>query len=122
MNILMVQPTITYFILLTCIILFIVVLLFFLGNRKKKPKVSTLNLDYLNQLYDALGGGANILNISSEHQRLQIKVEQMKNVDANKLNELKTPAFVKGKEITLLIKNHTQEVLSFLNGRRKEDS
>ncbi len=122
MNILLVQPTLTYIIMFTIIILIIVGLLFMLGNRKKKPKESPLSLDFLNQLYDALGGSENILAVSREHQRLSVKVDQMKSVDASKLKELETPAFVKGKEITLLIKNHTQDVLSFLNDRRKEDS
>ncbi|MCF7931376.1 MAG: hypothetical protein K9L02_07700 [Acholeplasmataceae bacterium] len=123
MKILLVQTTSTYFIVLTIIIILIVALLFLLGNlKKRKPKESPLDLNFLEALYIALGGGPNILGISREHQRLQVKVLQMKSVDANKLKELGTPAFVKGKEITLLIKNHTQDVLSFLNDRRKEDS
>lgn len=122
MKILLAQTSITYIIVLSAVILVIVILLFLLGNRKQKPKILPVSLDFLNQLYLALGGATNILSVSREHQRLQVRVEQMKSVDANKLKELETPAFVKGKEITLLIKNHTQEVLSFLNDRRKEDS
>ncbi len=124
MNILAITYTFQAYALLASLITILVItgLVIFLSNKKNKPLQPSLSLDYLNQLYDALGGSTNILSVTSEHRRLQVKVDQMKTVDAVKLKALEIPAFVKGKLITLLIKNHTQDVLSFLNDRRKEDS
>ncbi|MBU1093656.1 MAG: hypothetical protein KKH01_04255 [Firmicutes bacterium] len=122
MNILVTTFTTQYLILLGVILLLIIALIIYLLTRKKKPVQSSISLEYLNDLYAALGGASNILNVKREHQRLQVKVDQMKLVDAQQLKTLEIPAFVKGKEITLLIKTHTQDVLSFLNDRRKEDS
>ncbi len=124
MNILAIAYTFQFYAIFAGLIAFLIIigLVIFLSNKKNKPLQPSLSLDYLNQLYDALGGSANILSITSEHRRLQVKVDQMKTVDAIKLKTLEIPAFVKGKLITLLIKNHTQDVLSFLNDRRKEDS
>jgi len=104
------------------ILILIIVGLILLLKREKKVQKLELDTSYLDQLFIALGGANNIVVTKIEHQRLQIKVQNIKNVNAGMLKELEIPAFVKGREITLLIKNHTQEVLSFLNDRRKEDN
>jgi len=117
--------TIQFYILIAAAIVFVV--LFFIGifhikNIRTHQKTSKLELGYLNQLYEAIGGNSNIVKTGSEHQRLQITVNETKAVNADMLRYLNIPAFVKGKQIILLIKDHTNEVLSFLNDRRKEDN
>ena len=114
-----------FLVLIISVVLFVtfLFLLIFKSKRKKlKVDQSKLELSYLNQLYQALGGNENIVKTGREHQRLQITVHETKTVNADMLRFLNIPAFVKGKQITLLIKDHTNEVLSFLNDRRKEDN
>jgi phosphotransferase system IIB component len=117
--------TIQFYILIVAAIVFVVLLIFtifHINYKRVHRKTSKLELGYLNQLYEAIGGNANIVKTGSEHQRLQITVNETKAVNADMLRYLNIPAFVKGKQITLLIKDHTNEVLSFLNDRRKEDN
>jgi len=112
------------FILFGFAIVFVIFLFVFALRKKYSPKTdgSKLELNYLNQLYQAMGGNNNIVKTGREHQRLQITVNETKAVNTELLRYLNIPAFVKGKQITLLIKDHTNEVLSFLNERRKEDN
>ncbi|HBG32984.1 MAG TPA: hypothetical protein DEG42_01305 [Acholeplasmataceae bacterium] len=119
------QFTTEFIILIASATLFVIlffILIFRMRNKKKKKVGAALELGFLNQLYQALGGHQNILKAGREHQRLQITVNETKAVNADQLRYLNIPAFVKGKQITLLIKDHTHEVLSFLNDRRKEDN
>lgn len=120
MNILISQST-NFIIGIAIGLVLISVGLILLLKKKKTVKKPEMDPIYLNQLLAALGNADNITDAISEHQRLRIKVFNMKIVDADILKELDIPAFVKGKEITLLIKNHTKEVLSFINDKRKGD-
>lgn len=116
--------TIQYIVLISSVLLLVALLFVLLAaarKRKQKNQIPALDMTYLNQLYQALGGSPNIIKITREHQRLQVLLNSPKSVNADMLRYLNTPAFVKGKQMTLLIKNHTEEVLSFLDERRKED-
>ena len=109
--------------ILALIILLIIFIAFILGIRKRRvPKVKQIPLDtiYLENLSLALGTSKNIKGLSSEHQRLKVIVNDVKQVDSKKLSELSIPTFLKGKELTLLIKNHTKEVLSYLDDKIRE--
>lgn len=88
-------------------------------KSKKKKKINVPQLDY-ESLLQSLGGAINIQDISMEHQRLKVKIMDLKKVNQSLLKQLEIPAFLKGKELTLLIKHHTKEVLSYLGERRKE--
>ncbi len=108
------------FILISGLIIFIVVILVtLLAIRSKPEKVEKPTLDYFNKLLKALGGSDNIIELKREHQRLQILISDTKSVEAGILKQIGTPAFLKGKQLTLLVKHHTQEVLTFLNNHRK---
>ncbi len=122
MNILSVFAKIEYYVLLVLIFIAILSGLVFFLSRKKILTEDGFDTEYLNLIYIALGGSENIITVVLEHQRLQIKVVNMKNVNGVKLRELRIPAFVKGKYITILIKKHTQEVLSYIEDRKKEDN
>jgi len=104
--------------------LFLVILIFIIFRLKKRkaPKEKQIPIDiiYLESLAIALGTNENIQSLSSEHQRLKVIVNDIKKVDSKKLSELSIPTFLKGKELTLLIKNHTKEVLSYLNDKIRE--
>ncbi|HBS01441.1 MAG TPA: hypothetical protein DEA30_06100 [Acholeplasmataceae bacterium] len=91
----------------------------FLVFKKKKPKTDVQIID-VNQLLEALGGAKNITDLSSEHQRLKVVIKDIKRVQQDVLKALEIPAFLKGKELTLLIKHHTKEILLSLTERRKE--
>jgi phosphotransferase system IIB component len=104
-------------IILSLVIL--VLIIFLMMKSKKKKKITPPKLDY-ESLLQSLGGAVNITDVSMEHQRLKVKLMDLKKVDQSLLKQLEIPAFLKGKELTLLIKHHTKEVLSYLGERRKE--
>jgi len=96
-------------------------LTFYLLTKRQKPKTEPLNIDLLNHLYQALGSGSNIKKVELVQKRLQIEVGSVKNIDQEKLKALNMPAFVTGKKITILIKEHTKEVYQYLIEKRKEE-
>lgn len=109
---------------LMLLILLILVVRFVRKKTKQAPKEKQVFIDkiYLERLALALGNEGNIKSLSAEHQRLKIIVNDIKKVDSKQLSELSIPTFLKGKELTLLIKNHTKEVLSYLNDKIREEN
>ena len=92
---------------------------FIIFIRSKKAFEEPINQVFLDQLVSALGGFENILSVTKEHQRLKVTVQNIKLLDANSLKVLQLAAFLKGKEVTLLIKNQPEKVLTYLNEQRK---
>lgn len=101
------------------IVLLITSVFFITFFRSKKRFVEPINQVFLDQLVQALGGMDNIIQATKEHQRLKVSVQNMKLLDANSLKTLQLAAFLKGKEVTLLIKNQPEKVLAYLNEQRK---
>lgn len=95
----------------------LLVILLIIVYRKPKEKNIPLDIDYLNKLLKSLGNTNNINEISIENKRIRLLLNDIKMVDANILKELEIPAFLKGKELKILIKNNTKEVYNFLNER-----
>ncbi len=93
------------------------VLTFILLKKKEAKKLPALDF---NALLTSLGGIDNIRDPKREHQRIKMHVINAKEINANSLKNLGIPAFLKGKELTLLIKHHTKDVLSYLSERQKE--
>lgn len=106
-----------YIILASVLALLIIVVLLVVFKRKPKVIIPALNYD---ELLLGLGGKENLVSVAMEHQRLKVKVNELKKVDQAILKKLEIPAFLRGKELTLLIKNHTKDVLSYLSERQKE--
>jgi phosphotransferase system IIB component len=90
------------------------------SKKKKSSSVSTLSLDFLENLVKSLGTVDNIKSISSEHQRIKVMILDLKLIQANDLKALGTPAFLKGKELTLLVKHHTKDVIDYINLLKRE--
>lgn len=88
-------------------------------KRSKKHVEEPIQEDYLDQLVLALGGKNNIIKAMKEHQRLKVTVENIKLLNQNILKELELAAFLKGKEVTLLVKHQSEKVLTYLNEQRK---
>lgn len=109
--------TLTHFIIFGAALLVILLVLLLVFKKKPKNEVQTLDVE---KLLEALGGANNITELSSEHQRLKVVIKDIKRVKQDVLKALDIPAFLKGKELTLLIKHHTKEILSSLSERRKE--
>jgi phosphotransferase system IIB component len=111
---------------ISLLVLLLVILYFRVARNKSKrtPKEKQVLIDqiYLEKLANALGNKGNIKNLTAEHQRLKVIVNDIKRVDSKQLSELSIPTFLKGKELTLLIKNHTKEVLSYLNDKIREEN
>jgi hypothetical protein len=88
-----------------------------LRRKKKKPVLPHMDVE---QLLQALGGSSNLLSLSREHQRIKVTVKDLKKVQQPLLKTLNIPAFLKGKELTLLIQHHPSHALSYLSERQKE--
>lgn len=114
----------TNFILISGAIVLVIVVGVTLIMLRKRPEKQKTELEplFLNDLLTALGGKANIINVQREHQRIQLQVKSVKQVQADLLTKINMPAFVKGNQLTLFVKNHTEEVISFLNEQRKGDN
>lgn len=106
-----------YIVLASVLALVMITFLFLVIKRKPKVVIPQLNYD---ELLLGLGGKENLVSATMEHQRLKVNVKDLKKVDQTILKKLEIPAFLKGRELTLLIKNHTKDVLSYLSERQKE--
>lgn len=102
-------------------VVLILLLLLILKLTKKTKAIKAFELTYLNDLYEALGKKENIKALEIKQQRIQIELNNLKNVNQNLLKETEIPAFLTGRKITLLIKEHSQEVFNYLNEKRKEE-
>jgi phosphotransferase system IIB component len=89
---------------------------------QKKHAISSTSLpvDFLERLVKAVGTEHNIKSISREHQRIKLVVYDLKVVSGETLKQLGTPAFLKGKELTLLVKHHTKDVIDYINTLKRE--
>ena len=99
------------------IVLLSLILFLILKSKKQPKKEKHVAIDtlYMDKLLSALGGKHNLNSVSHEHQRLKVIVKNIKEVDPETLKSLESPAILKGKELTLLIKHHTKDVVSYLN-------
>ncbi|MFP4177872.1 MAG: hypothetical protein ACLFTZ_03825 [Acholeplasmataceae bacterium] len=97
----------------------ILIVLFLLSKRKRKRAASLPSFD---RLYEALGKGGNIVSLSREHDRLRVRVRDRRMIDQAVLKELGIPAIAAQGEIKLLIRKYSQEALSYLDEKRKEES
>ena len=103
------------------VVVLLSILILYLFNKKPKTKAeAVIDSQQLNQLYNALGKGENILKISLEHQRLKVDLKDFKKVDQATIKALNIPAFQTGKTLKLLIKSSPDKVLSYLENKRKE--
>jgi phosphotransferase system IIB component len=107
-------------ILVAAVATLVAILIFMLVIRSKKPFPEPVDQSFLDNLVIALGGKENILKAEKEHQRLKVTVENVKLLQSATLKELELAAFLKGKEVTLLVKHQSEKVLSYLNEQRKE--
>lgn len=99
------------------VVVLVVIIILLSSKRKEKPITPEVNVE---ELLIALGGSSNLDHLSREHQRLKVMVKDLKKVQQPLLKTLNIPAFLKGKELTLLIKHQTSHVLSYLSERQKE--
>jgi len=86
-------------------------------NKKKLNEKYDENHSF--QLVESLGSIKNIKSVSIEHKRLKLNLIDLKLVKANVLKDLQTPAILKGKEVTLLIKNNPELVYQYINQKLK---
>lgn len=99
----------------------VLITVFITIKSRKRHQVSTsLSIDFLESLIQALGAISNIKAVSSEHQRIKLVLYDLKLVSSEKLKNLGTPAFLKGKELTLLVKHHTKDVIDYINTLKRE--
>ncbi len=111
--------TLTFYLAIGLGVILIFLLLWVILKNTKNVNQKHPVLDY-SLLLSSLGGYDNISEPQREHQRIKMKVLDVKKINANSLKDLGIPAFLKGKELTILIKHHTKDVLSYLSERQKE--
>jgi excinuclease ABC subunit A len=71
------------------------------------------------ELLHSLGSINNLKSVSIEHKRLKVIVKDLKKVNASSLTKMNAPAILKGQEITILVKNHSNQVYQYLNDKIK---
>ncbi|HHW79824.1 MAG TPA: hypothetical protein GX742_03350 [Acholeplasmataceae bacterium] len=98
-------------------ILLLVFLLILVYRKPKEQAVEVVSDNYLNNLLNILGTNQNIKEVSIENKRLRLILVDVKKVDANGLKSLEIPAFLKGNELKLLIKNDIKTIYKFLDER-----
>ena len=100
------------------IILIIALITAIIRNKSlKQSNKVVVDYTYLNNLLKALGDSNNILDVSIENKRIRLMLKDIKLVDATQLKALDIPAFLKGKELKILIKDSPNEVYKFLDER-----
>lgn len=119
-NLLLSIPILYIYIAIGIAILLIIGLMFLVLTKKKTP-VHLLEASYLDDIYQALGRSKNLKSLEMKQQRIQVELISIKAVDQNLLKKTDTPAFLTGKKITLLVKEHTKDVFNYLNEKRKEE-
>lgn len=79
-----------------------------------------MSIEYLDDLIKALGTEENIQSATQEHQRIRLVIHDLKKVSSTALKALNTPAFLKGKELTLLVKHHAKDVVRHIQTLKRE--
>jgi phosphotransferase system IIB component len=113
MNLLLSSTGILPYIIMIGIILIVLISIVIIA-MKLKNRQPALDENYLKSILDALGSKNNIKKVNLEHQRIQINVLDTKQIDAQFFTTAKIPAFISGNKITVLFKEHTKEIYSFL--------
>jgi phosphotransferase system IIB component len=112
-----------YFIIILVLIAISLGFLLYLTSNRAKAKnlVSKNQFDesFSIELLHSLGSIINLKSVSIEHKRLKVIVKDLKKVNANSLTKMNAPAILKGQEITILVKNHPNQVYQYLNDKIK---
>jgi len=87
--------------------------------KPKKIKVVELKTN-IELILLALGGLNNIIDIKREHSRVKLMLAEPKKVDGKSLVEMKIPAILKSKELTLLLKDEPKAFVSKIETMKKE--
>jgi len=95
--------------------------LLFSKGKKRVPKDALLSKDWIDSLILALGGMHNIIKIEHVNQRVKCTLLDIKKISQPNLTELKVPAVLAGKHITLLVKKNASEVVRHINTLRNEE-
>lgn len=104
--------------LLALVLISMIILYLLFEKKRRQPKV---NQQLLDDMIKALGGIKNIINETTEHRRVQIDLVKTDLVDVNVLKDLQISAFLTGKKITLLMNEHSEQLLQHIKSQRKEE-
>ena len=103
-------------IILGLMIISLIVFMVLLGKKKKRQQTSEKSLPetFITDLIDALGTIDNIKDLSIEHHRLGIILNNLSLISLPKLKEMQVSAFMKGNEIKILMKTEPKKVYDFI--------
>src|SRR5690625_3230025 len=96
------------------VVLVLVTLLIIILNVTKKEDIKPINIELFDKIYNALGGNKNIESVEQQQDRIRMISKDDKTVDDKVLSEKKIPAFIKGNEIKLLIRENSLEVVKYI--------
>lgn len=95
------------------ILLLAIVIIIIRLSKKNKSKVLPINKEILEKIYYSLGNN-NVISVEKEQDRIKLIIKDAKHVDAKTLQELSIPAFLKGNELKLLYRNHSNELFNYI--------
>lgn len=104
------------YILIGVLVLIIIVTIVILLIKNKKKAVVLVDNTILEKIFNAIGLN-NIVSVDKEQDRIRLVIKDSKLIDASALQELKIPAFIKGTELKLLYRNHSNELYNYFNER-----
>lgn len=102
--------------LLILIVVLVVVIIKKNNNKIEKP---VLDSNLLNTIYSALGLN-NIVSITKEQDRIKLILNDVKLVETNVFTTNSIPVFLKGKELTILFRNFSNDLYTYLNDQLKK--
>lgn len=103
---------------LLALLLITILILVLRKNKKPKEVIKIISDDVLEQIYLALGDN-NIISVNKEQDRLRLVLKDIKAVDANILRKLEIPAALTGKELKILFRDNSEQLLEYLNSKLK---
>lgn len=97
------------------VVLLIILLILFLkrGQKNKKPQ-PILDEGILKSIYESLGLN-NVISLSKEQDRIKLTLNDVKLVKTEVFTTNNIPVFLKGKELTILFRNFSDNLFKYIN-------
>lgn len=105
---------------IAALISIIVGLIVILATTRKKDVKETISVFSFDEIIEAIGGLDNILTAKDEHQRVTVKLIDLKQIKQESLKDLNISAFILKDEIKLLFKNHANDFVIYVKKQKGE--
>lgn len=112
------NPTLLISLIVLLVAILIITILIVIFNKRKQKEV--LDENTLNEIYVAFGEKNNIKNIDRIQNRITILVKDLSLINNNTLRKLNIAGSIKQNEVTIIFKNGSKELVSYIKNKMKE--